>query len=302
MKVLGTSSLAPDTSILSKPADPSNDPTPSFTFGSTVAGSTFAYNLDGAGFQSLVGNTLTITNSLADGPHTIEVQATDPAGNTDLSPASYSWTINTAVTDATAPDTTIVSKPADPSNDSTPTFTFSSTESESDFEYKLDGLGWQETSDVLKLTALADGQHTILVKAIDSAGNPDPTPASYIWTVDTVAPDTTITDGPAALSNGPTPTFKFSATEGDVLFTYSVDGGVFVPGKSGLTLPALADGSHTFDVQATDAASNAGPIASYPWTIDATPPAAPGVALTNDTGSSPSDKITSKGALERERC
>ena len=66
------------------------------------------------------------------------------SGVTDATPASYTWTIDTTISDATAPDTTIDSKPADLSNDNAPTFTFSSTDPEGEFEYSLDGIDWEE--------------------------------------------------------------------------------------------------------------------------------------------------------------
>jgi len=294
--VLGTGSTVLDTLIISKPSDPSNDSTPSFTFSSTQVGSTFEYSLDGGVTFTACPSNLTITSPLADGTYTIEVRATN-AGVTDATPASYTWTIDTTISDATAPDTEIVSKPADPSNDTAPTFTFSSTDPEGEFEYSLDGIDWEGCDDVLTLNALTDGEHTILVRSIDNSKNADPTPASYTWTVDTVAPETTITEQPVALSNDTTPTFSFAATESDVIFTYAIDGGNFVPGKSETTLNGLADGSHTIEVRATDAAGNVGPSVSYTWKIDTTPPQAPTVALTNDTGSSAADNITTDGAL-----
>ena len=87
---------------------------------------------------------------------------------------------------------------------------------------------------MLTLSALTEGPHTMEVRSIDASKNIDPTPAIYTWTVDTVAPETTITDQPAPLSNDSTPTFNFAASEAGVIFTYAVDGGSFVPGKSGL--------------------------------------------------------------------
>src|SRR2546422_4620338 len=56
--------------------------------------------------------------ALTAGSHTFQVRATDAAGNTDASPASYTWTV-----DLTAPNTTIDTQPADPSNNTTPSFT-----------------------------------------------------------------------------------------------------------------------------------------------------------------------------------
>ena len=72
-------------------------------------------------------------SSLADGAHTFEVRATDPAGNTDPTPASGSFTVDTA-----PPETTIDSGPSGPTNDPTPTFAFSSSEPGSSFECRFD--------------------------------------------------------------------------------------------------------------------------------------------------------------------
>ena len=62
------------------------------------------------------------TASLADGPHSFEVRATDQAGNVDPTPAARSFTVDTQ-----PPDTTISSGPSGLTNDSTPTFEFSSS-------------------------------------------------------------------------------------------------------------------------------------------------------------------------------
>src|SRR5205814_6692363 len=62
-------------------------------------------------------------------------------------------------------------------------------------------------------SGLADGSHTFQVRATDAAGNTDPTPASYTWTVDTTAPDTTITAAPPARSNSSSASFSFTSTK-----------------------------------------------------------------------------------------
>jgi hypothetical protein len=115
---------------------------------------------------------------LSDGVHTFEVRATDSVGNTDPTPASHTWEIDT-----TAPDTTITSSPSDPSSSVDVSFSFTSTEAGSTFECQLDGGGFSSCTSPQVFTNLYFGNHTFDVRAIDPAGNTDLTPASYIWKV-----------------------------------------------------------------------------------------------------------------------
>jgi hypothetical protein len=95
--------------------------------------------------------------------------------------------------------------------------------------------------------------------------------------IDCLPPETSITSGPAAgatiTSN--TPTFAFTATETPATFQCSIDGALASPCLSPLTTPALADGSHTFSVQASDMSANLDPTpANSTFTIDTRPPTA----------------------------
>ena len=194
---------APNTTIDSNPADPSNNTTPSFTFSSSEAGSSFECRVDGGSWTSCTSPE-SISPALTAGSHTFQVRATDAAGNTDATPASYTWTV-----DLTAPNTTIDSSPADPSNNTTPTSRFSSSEAGSSFECRVDGGSWTScTSPETISPALTAGSHTFDVRATDAAGNTDATPASYTWTVDLTAPNTTIDSSPADPSNNTTPSFS----------------------------------------------------------------------------------------------
>src|SRR5439155_15425560 len=125
-------------------------------------------------------------------------------------------------------------------------------------------------------SGLGDGSHSFKVKATDAAGNTDQTAAVRSWKIDTVPPKTTIGARPADLTNADLATFTFSANEAGSSFQCSLDGGDFAACPSPRTYSGLADGSHSFQVRAIDAAGNVDATpADSGWTIDTTPPAAP---------------------------
>ncbi len=110
----------PQTSISSGPAEGFTiaDPSPTFGFTSSEAGSTFECEIDTGGFTACDSPHTTAT--LADGPHTFFVRATDAADNTDATPASRDFIVDTGspVLPVDPPDTPAVPgpAPATPSN------------------------------------------------------------------------------------------------------------------------------------------------------------------------------------------
>src|SRR5215210_2904185 len=80
------------------------------------------------------------------------------------------------------PDTTINSGPSGTTADSTATFAFSASEP-ANFQCSVDGGAFAACGSPHTTGALPDGQHTFAVRAIDLAGNIDPTPATYTWTI-----------------------------------------------------------------------------------------------------------------------
>ncbi|OGJ56684.1 hypothetical protein A2706_00635 [Candidatus Peribacteria bacterium RIFCSPHIGHO2_01_FULL_51_35] len=195
------------------------------------------------------------------------MKAADAAGNSDATPASFSWTIT--IPDTTPPDTTITASPSNPSNNPNPSFSFTSTEGSSTFECSLDGAAFVSCVSPQSYTGLADGSHTFQVKATDAAGNVDASPASTTWTIDTLAPDTTITSGPSDPSTSGTASFIFSATESGSTFQCTLDGAAFTSCTSPKNYTGLGNGNHTFQVKAADAAGNSDATPeSFSWTVN----------------------------------
>jgi len=241
---------APDTTITAAPSDPTNDPTPTFSF-TAEAGATFQCRVDAAAFAPCTSPHTTA--ALTDGSHTFEVRASDAMGNVDQSPASRTFIVDTG-----APDATVTSGPSGPTSDSTPTFEFTS-EAGATFQCRVDATAFAACTSPHTTAALADGAHTLQVRAIDAAGNIDATPASRTFTVDTAPPETNITAGPSGVIQDPTPSFSFGSGEQGVTFECRLDGGAFFACTSPHTTAELADGPHTFEVRAIDAAGNVDP-------------------------------------------
>src|SRR5205823_2501625 len=183
------------------------------------------------------------------------------------------------ILDTTPPDTTITAAPPATSTSSSASFSFTATEAGSSFACQLDASAFAACVSPQSYSGLANGSHTFQVRATDPAGNTDPTPASYTWTVDTTAPDTTTTAAPPARSNYSSASFTFTSTDAGSSFACWLDGSAFAPCVSPRSYSALGFGDHNFEVRATDAAGNTDPTpASYAWTVgfltppDTTPP------------------------------
>ena len=86
-------STAPNTTIDSGPLGPTNDPTPTFAFASSEAGSSFECKIDSNPYATCT-SPKTVPHG-TDGSYTFYVRGIDQAGNTDPTPASRSFTIET---------------------------------------------------------------------------------------------------------------------------------------------------------------------------------------------------------------
>lgn len=169
-------------------------------------------------------------------------------------------------------DTEITEAPAEFANSATATFKFKSNYPGAMFECSVDG------HDAATCTSpfsreLADGAHTFSVRAIDGHGEGDDTPAEHVWMIDTVAPNTTLTEMPPSADNSTMVTFSFTSNEATVTFECSLDNGEYAACESGATFGPIGDGAHAFAVRARDRSGNvdASP-AIHAWQVDTSTP------------------------------
>jgi hypothetical protein len=169
-------------------------------------------------------------------------------------------------------DTMITSQPPAFSNMAEARFEFTSNIATAQFMCSIDG-GTPAACSSPFMTSLPDGTHTFSVRAGNGKGDEDDSPAEAVWTIDTVAPDTTITSGPAAYDNSKMVMLTFTSNEMNVTFDCSLDGADFQACNSGDTFGPLGNGAHSFAVRAKDRAGNIDPSpAVHAWITDTSTP------------------------------
>jgi hypothetical protein len=164
---------APAAAVSSGPAALSNSRSATFAF-SADEPSSFQCQLDGGSF--LPCSSPSSYQGLGDGAHTFAVKAIDAAGNASTSSA-YGWRI-----DATAPATTLGSRPRSGTTTVSAIFTFSANEPVR-FECKLDAATFTPCVSPKSYAGLRRSTHSFEVHAIDAAGNVDATGAVHRWTI-----------------------------------------------------------------------------------------------------------------------
>ena len=260
--------------IDSGPANPSTSSSAAFAFSSTEPGATYRCSIDGA--TPTACTSPYVASGLADGSHTFELRVKDVAGNQAI--AAAVWSIDTI-----APTTTITSRPANPTNETTASFSFSASESGATFACSLDAAAFTSCASPDAQADLSGTSHTFRIRATDAAGNVGAS-AVYTWTVDVVPPATpTISGGPTGTTASTSAVFAFSGDESPATFRCRLDAGVLIPCVSPHTYNGLASATHTFEVSAVDASGNVSPPAARTWTVDAIPPV---VTLTSPAASS----------------
>jgi hypothetical protein len=239
---------------------------------------TFSYNLDETGWSEFADITTVTFSNLVIGSHIFKVKAKDADGNEEANPVERIFEVLKKL-DEIPPDTTIDSGPTGSIKPGeTVTFTFSgqdneTTASELLFAFKLNDEAWSSPSQKDMVFAgenkavfkdMQKGKYTFYVKAIDSSGNEDPSPASWKFEVSQIenkAPETYIDSAPTKIKENETATFKFSGSDDhtskyELEFAYSFNGESWTNFKKGgsASFSNLKEGTYTFAVKARDEA------------------------------------------------
>jgi hypothetical protein len=270
------------------PATPGNDRTPSWAF-TLEAGATLACALTGAGATggecTTTGFTAAELPTTSSAAYVLVVTVTDKLGN------ATSYTMQTYTLDTVAD--VVVTDPLSPSNDTTPTWTFT-TEPGATVSCALVGPGAPTagsscttngfTPGALPQTAAAD--YVLTVTVTDALGN------ATVYTrpdfhLDTKLPVATVTV-PTSPSRAVSVTWAVAVDEPLTSATCELrrDGGVVLsltncPGSTTVSLPG--DGEYDVVVTLVDLAGNPSTTTSTVLSHDATAPAAPVVSPASST-------------------
>jgi hypothetical protein len=251
------------------PPAATNQTSATFAFRDTQGPASFTCALD-AGAAAACTSPHAVSG-LSEGQHTFSVNV---AGAAALTPVTYTWTV-----DLTPPSTQITSRPPPLSNTTTSTFTFTSPDATATFRCTLNGGAPAACTSPVSYTGLSDGTRSLLIQAVDPAGNVDPLAQPLTWSVDTTPPDTTLAN-PGNLTGEQVVEFSFTSSEAGSTFQCSFRNAAFAPCTSPDPVDVAHSGAQVFKVRAVDAAGNVDPTpATRSWTSDLTPPKRPTVTI-----------------------
>ena len=300
-------------------SSPGNDTTPTFRARGITPGDTVSlHKVSDCTDTALVTVTssstatdLTLGTALTEGRHTFYFKH-ETGGTSYCSSVTATYVLD--ITDPTAPTIALGTGLSATDNDTTPTLTASRVVSGDTISlHKTSGctdaalvaVDADDTSeDLTPSTALSEGSYTFYAKAQDSAGNSACSATGIAYSLDTTAPTAptiALGTGLSAADTDTTPTLTASGVvSGDAITLHKISGctdTALVTVTADATTEdltpttALTDGNYTFYAGAEDSAGNRACSATgVAYTLDATPPAIPTLAL--GTGITATDNDT----------
>ncbi|WIG98271.1 Ig-like domain-containing protein [Myxococcus sp. SDU36] len=231
-----------------------------------------------------------LTPELTTSAYTLWARAVDAAGNVDASPARHEWTV-----DLLSPDTRITAKPVALTREQTAVFEFDSLDPDTvGFECSYDGTPFSPCESPYTLpnediSIITEGEHTMLIRAVDAAGNRDETPSNHNWRVVVAEVETEIVDGPTTVTRQTTASFAFTSNLSNVIYACQLDSepredDCATSADPTKTYTDLSEGAHTLRVWAREGAREDPSPEIFDWTIDQTGPVAPVVTSPSANG------------------
>jgi arylsulfatase A-like enzyme len=205
-------------------------------------------------------------SELADGSYRFDFRARDASD--EVSDPTGGWFFRV---DTTGPTVDFSNAPTVNTRSDSASFRFEPEEPVSGATTcSVDGSAVGCSNGRVSLRHVAGGDHSLTVRAMDSAGNAGTT--EFRWTVDRIAPEVGILDGPRKLSSDPVAAFNLWSSEGPGFFGCSLDGGVAMPCFGAPNFYGLREGRHELKVWSVDLAYNHSAVVRYVWRIDRTAP------------------------------
>jgi hypothetical protein len=240
--------VAPPT-VTSHPAAVTSSTSATFTFAGP-AGATFRCALDSTTFTTCT--TPKIYNGAAEGSHTFRVKSV--VTGKESTATTYAWRVDTLP----PPPPSLAAKPAVLSNTTSPSFSFTDSESAVAYRCALDGSTYVACSSPRGYSNLAQGTHSFIVQAVDAGGNRSSATA-WSWTIDSIAPPAPVlTTKPSDPTYTATNTFAWTDAESGVRFQCAKENGFWAGCSSPYTwvIKTTNYGQHQFSVRAVDSAGN----------------------------------------------
>jgi hypothetical protein len=159
-----------------------------------VGVASYECSIDGSDFVECDANPQEYTKLTAS-EHTFAVRSIDAIGNTDESPAEFTWTIQASTKDAVAPETYMsnvtdgLTKSFENGSTTTSTYIVFSFKGDDNanvsyYECSLDGKEFSKCDGAeQKYGDVGISGHTFRVRSVDGSNNADQTPATFSWTV-----------------------------------------------------------------------------------------------------------------------
>lgn len=205
-----------------------------------------------------------VVKTTSSSPNIITINSSSAATSSKTKTTSSS-TVKAEVLDLIPPDTTIKTSLPAATNTGTANFILSSTET-GKFECQLNDQNWKTCPADYQLKNLVSGEYLLSARAIDLAGNIDPTPATYSWLIDKKKPSINWLTKPSSTMAGREAEFSVEISE-EAALSCQLDNQPVQSCQTNFSYEQLTAGQHQVVVQAMDPAGNYSAKLTHKWTM-----------------------------------